>query len=66
MRLLLLCLLLAGCASSPPQVVHLTWVKDPNVTPYAERVSHDTCLIVTRDDRVDFVVMGKLFREHCL
>ena len=62
--MILLCLLLSGCASKP-QVFHVTWIKDDTRVSYAEKVTADTCMIVTRQDKVGFAEFGALFRK-CL
>ena len=58
--------LLAGCASSPPRVLHVTWVKVPGLESRVE--THKTgnnCLIITDDGWVPYDHFGAALRK-CL
>ena len=63
--MIVLALLLAGCAAPAARVMHVVWVKDNARAPYSELVGTDNCLIVTRTDKVPFAQFGALFRR-CL
>ena len=63
--MIVLALLLAGCAAPAPRVMHVVWVKDDARAPYSERIGADNCYIVTRTDSVPFAQFGALFRR-CL
>ena len=63
--MIVLALLLAGCAAPAPRVMHIVWVKDDARAPYSERVGRDNCYIVTRTDKVSFAEFGAALRR-CL
>lgn len=64
MRVIALCLLLAGCAAPTTRVVHVTWIKDAGAASSSVRVA-DNCMIRTGTERVGYVEFGALFRR-CL
>ena len=57
--------LLAGCASAPPQVVHVTWVKVPGLSGIAAHKNLDSCVILTNDGWVRYDEFGAALRK-CL
>ena len=63
MRYAVVALLLAGCASAPPQVVHLTWIKVPGMASKVEvQRGPDGCVILTDDGYVSYAHFGAAFR----
>ena len=57
--------LLSGCASSAPQVVHVTWVKVPGLSGIESYKAADSCVILTNDGWVRYDEFGAAFRR-CL
>ena len=63
MRIVLLALLLAGCATEP-KIVHLTWVKVPGLASKVEVQRNGTdCVILTDDGYVSFAHVGAALRK---
>ncbi|HNB79765.1 MAG TPA: hypothetical protein PLT94_14645 [Rhodocyclaceae bacterium] len=66
MRVIVLALLLAGCAGSQPtRVVHVVWIKDAGADVRSEKVGADNCMIRTGRERVGYAEFGAALRE-CL